>query len=78
MVKSVSKSRVYTSIFTIPGCDGGFEFLVGGKYAEEHGMVEEKCKPYQAMDRECEREERDKCKKYYFTGYEHVGGYFGV
>lgn len=26
------------------GCDGGFPYLVSGKYAEDFGLVEESCK----------------------------------
>ncbi|ESO10294.1 hypothetical protein HELRODRAFT_91967 [Helobdella robusta] len=59
-------------------CDGGFPYLVAGKYAEDFGLVEEKCNPYQEFEREtCDKVARQNCTKYYFTGYQYIGGYFG-
>lgn len=28
------------------GCDGGFSFLIAGRYAKDQGMVAEECNPY--------------------------------
>ena len=28
------------------GCEGGFPYLVAGKYSEDFGAVPEKCNPY--------------------------------
>lgn len=58
------------------GCEGGFPYLIAGKYSEDFGMVEESCFPYEAIQRKCDSEERKKCKKYYFS-YEYIGGYYG-
>ncbi|MRB67810.1 hypothetical protein GH825_31125, partial [Bacillus thuringiensis] len=35
------------------GCDGGFPYLIGGKYAEDFGLVEESCRPYSAKSGKC-------------------------
>ena len=63
--------------FQFTGCGGGFEYLTAGKYAEDFGMVEESCSPYHSQSNDCNREHRNKCKKYYFSNYEYVGGYYG-
>jgi len=57
------------------GCDGGFPYLIAGKYAEDFGVVEESCYPYLGHDTKCE--ERPGCTRYRATKYEYVGGYFG-
>ena len=31
------------------GCDGGFPYLISGKYAEDFGLVEESCNPYTGL-----------------------------
>ncbi len=58
------------------GCDGGFTYLIAGKYAEDFGVVEEQCYPYLGHDSKCE--ERPGCTRYRATKYEYVGGYFGA
>jgi hypothetical protein len=32
------------------GCEGGFPYLVAGKWGQDHGVVEEACLPYQGVD----------------------------
>lgn len=38
--------RIY-SVIVFPGCEGGFPYLIAGKYAQDFGLVEESCYPYQ-------------------------------
>ncbi|XP_064632562.1 dipeptidyl peptidase 1-like isoform X2 [Lineus longissimus] len=58
------------------GCAGGFPYLIGGKYAEDFGLVEEKCNPYTGKDGACSTDK--KCKRHYSTNYRYVGGYYGA
>lgn len=58
------------------GCDGGFPYLIGGKYAEDFGFPEESCNPYKGRDGACST--RTNCTRYYGTGYHYVGGYYGA
>lgn len=59
------------------GCDGGFPYLVGGKYAEDYGLVEESCYPYAGVGKgQCGTPTT--CKRHYSTKYEYVGGYYGA
>ncbi|XP_038054481.1 dipeptidyl peptidase 1-like isoform X1 [Patiria miniata] len=56
------------------GCEGGFPYLIAGKYAEDFGLVEESCSPYVGMDTPCKK---TTCKRYYGTDYKYVGGFYG-
>ncbi|KAJ1526208.1 hypothetical protein ONE63_009367 [Megalurothrips usitatus] len=56
------------------GCDGGFPFLIAGRYGQDYGLVEEKCAPYTGKDSACPREH---CDRIYSSGYQYVGGYYG-
>lgn len=56
------------------GCDGGFPFLVAGKYSKEFGAVNESCNPYSGGVGACTRN----CRKYYTASYSYVGGYYGA
>ncbi len=58
------------------GCEGGFPYLIAGKYAEDFGVVEEECFPYVAHDTKCY--ERSGCQRYMAHNYKYVGGYFGA
>lgn len=58
------------------GCDGGFPYLIGGKYAEDFGLALESCNPYQAQDGTCKTQ--SDCTRYYATNYHYVGGYYGA
>ena len=58
------------------GCEGGFPYLIAGKYAEDFGVVEEACNQYTAHDSAC-REEPN-CLRYHSTNYYYVGGYYGA
>ena len=60
------------------GCDGGFPYLIAGKYAEDFGIVEESCFPYQGSDKVSCTRERSGCKRYHATDYYYIGGYYGA
>ena len=57
------------------GCDGGFPYLVGGKYAEDYGLVEEQCNPYRGVDGKCNTKT---CPRKYSTKYNYIGGFYGA
>ena len=59
----------------IVGCEGGFAYLIAGKYAEDFGIVEESCNPYTGKDGKCST--ASSCRRFYSTGYKYVGGYYG-
>lgn len=59
------------------GCAGGFPYLIGGKYAEDYGLVEESCNPYTGnVTGHCVTEPT--CERHYSTAYQYVGGYYGA
>jgi cathepsin C len=65
------------------GCDGGFGYLVA-KYAEDFGLSEDPCFPYEAGIVGMSPDKQPKCAKrctdkplYHATGYRYVGNYFG-
>ncbi len=62
-------------VYFVAGCEGGFPYLIAGKYAEDFGLVEESCYPYKGRDDPCEKKT---CKRYYATDYKYVGGYYGA
>ncbi|XP_029424713.1 dipeptidyl peptidase 1 isoform X1 [Nannospalax galili] len=57
------------------GCEGGFPYLIAGKYAQDFGVVEEDCFPYTAKDAPCKP--KDDCIRYYSSEYHYVGGFYG-
>uniref|UniRef100_A0A8D0DP70 Dipeptidyl peptidase 1 n=1 Tax=Salvator merianae TaxID=96440 RepID=A0A8D0DP70_SALMN len=57
------------------GCDGGFPYLIGGKYVQDFGVVEEDCFPYTGTDSPCVF--KDNCYRYYSSDYYYVGGFYG-
>ena len=38
---------------TPQGCEGGFPYLVAGRYAKDYGAVAESCSPYVGKDGAC-------------------------
>jgi len=58
------------------GCDGGFPYLIGGKYAEDFGLVEESCNAYTGVDGKCRTDKS--CSRQYATKYSYVGGFYGA
>ncbi|CDW52255.1 CathepsinC exc and Peptidase C1 domain containing protein [Trichuris trichiura] len=60
------------------GCDGGFPYLIGGKYAEDYGWVLEECSPYKGKKQDEQLCDVDRhCKRFYATDYAYVGGFYG-
>ncbi|XP_078077939.1 dipeptidyl peptidase 1 [Mustelus asterias] len=58
------------------GCDGGFPYLIAGKYAQDFGLVEEHCFPYVGVDTPCTI--KKSCYHYYISQYYYVGGFYGA
>jgi len=56
------------------GCEGGFPYLIAGKYAQDFGVVPEKCYPYTGKDENCSEK---KCNRVYVSSYNYVGGFYG-
>jgi len=59
------------------GCEGGFPYLVAGRYAHQQGFVPEHCNPYQGEDTDTCTTTKD-CPRTYVNEYEYVGGYYGA
>ena len=57
------------------GCEGGFPYLVSGKYAEDFGLVEETFNPYNGNDGPCSTP--PKCTRQFSTRYKYIGGFYG-
>lgn len=62
------------------GCNGGFPYLVAGKYGRDYGFTEEACFPYKAADLECKPNPQPSCnpRRWYTAEYYYVGGYYGM
>ena len=52
----------------------GFPYLVS-KYAEDFGLVDENCFPYEGQDSPCHEQP---CPRQFGTGYHYVGGFYGA
>uniref|UniRef100_A0A8C5QEC6 Dipeptidyl peptidase 1 n=1 Tax=Leptobrachium leishanense TaxID=445787 RepID=A0A8C5QEC6_9ANUR len=85
-----SRLRVYTQLRQTPtlspqqivscsnysqGCDGGFPYLIAGKYGQDFGIVEEQNYPYTGKDSHCTL--KDDSYRYYTSEYHYVGGFYG-
>ncbi|KAH7934088.1 hypothetical protein HPB49_021403 [Dermacentor silvarum] len=58
------------------GCNGGFPYLVGGKYAQDYGVVDEECNPYTGQEGPCKT--KPNCTRHYVAKYRYCGGYYGA
>ncbi|KAG8182969.1 hypothetical protein JTE90_013421 [Oedothorax gibbosus] len=56
------------------GCEGGFPYLIAGKYAQDFGVTPEECNPYTGKDDKCSEKQ---CKRYYVADYKYIGGFYG-
>ena len=63
-------------LYLLIGCEGGFPYLIGGKYAEDFGLVQEVCNPYKGVDHSCSTIAT--CPRQYSTKYEYIGGFYGA
>lgn len=65
------------------GCDGGFPYLIGGKYAQDYGVIDDACYPYNGAQQKCQAANSTdftltECRKRtYVARYHYVGGYYG-
>uniref|UniRef100_UPI00358F3F4E dipeptidyl peptidase 1-like n=1 Tax=Myxine glutinosa TaxID=7769 RepID=UPI00358F3F4E len=57
------------------GCEGGFPYLVAGKYAQDFGILEEANYPYQGVDAPCEDQPH---ARYFSSHYQYIGGFYGA
>ncbi|XP_068122880.1 dipeptidyl peptidase 1 [Hyperolius riggenbachi] len=57
------------------GCDGGFPYLIAGKYGQDFGIVEESEYPYTASDSPCTL--KNGSYRFYTAEYHYVGGFYG-
>jgi len=60
------------------GCQGGFAYLIAGKYAYDFGMIEEDSFPYVANNTECTIKNEEEIKRWTVKDYYFVGGYYGA
>ncbi|UYV64704.1 CTSC [Cordylochernes scorpioides] len=67
----------YVSPIRNQGCDGGFPYLIAGKFGQDYGIVEESCYPYQGADSSCSSIPKS-CQRHYILDYSYVGGYYGA
>lgn len=60
-------------------CDGGFPYLIAGKYAQDFGVVLDECNPYVGSKKQCQSKySSTKCRRRTYTfKYNYVGGYYG-
>jgi len=62
------------------GCEGGFPYLIGGKYARDYGFIEENCYPYAGVDSLCTPPDSPtNCnpERWHADAYYYIGGYYG-
>ncbi|KAK7068782.1 hypothetical protein SK128_021814 [Halocaridina rubra] len=57
------------------GCDGGFKYLIAGRYAQDQGFVDSSCNEYTATDEPCDTDQS--CARTYVSEYSFLGGYYG-
>ncbi|XP_002160467.3 dipeptidyl peptidase 1 [Hydra vulgaris] len=57
------------------GCEGGFPYLVAGKYAQDFGVIEESQYPYTGNDSKCNAP--PKVERTYVSSFGYVGGFYG-
>ncbi len=59
------------------GCEGGFPYLIAGKYGQDFGVVEESCLLYTGNDSTACSSETAGCLRYRTTDYHYIGGFYG-
>ncbi|XP_042234754.1 dipeptidyl peptidase 1-like [Homarus americanus] len=58
------------------GCNGGYDYLIAGRYGQDQGVVAEDCNPYTGNEDPCAT--NTSCARMYVSEYVHVGGYYGA
>ncbi|CAL4065910.1 unnamed protein product, partial [Meganyctiphanes norvegica] len=71
-----SPQDIVDCTYLAQGCNGGFDYLIAGRYAMEQGVVAEECNLYNGADGECSTD--NTCSRTYVSKYQHVGGYYGA
>ena len=61
------------------GCEGGFPYLIAGKYGRDYGFTEEACYPYAGQDSKCQPNPQPDCQpqRWRTKEYYYIGGYYG-
>ena len=59
------------------GCEGGFPYLIAGKYGQDFGVVEESCFPYTGNDTTSCQTETPGCLRYRTAEYHYIGEFYG-
>ncbi|XP_791043.2 dipeptidyl peptidase 1 [Strongylocentrotus purpuratus] len=57
------------------GCEGGFPYLIAGKYGQDFGLVDETCYPYRERDAPCRQVS---CRRFRTSEYHYIGGFYGA
>jgi len=52
--------------------------LIAGKYAQDFGVIDETCYPYQGHDTQACSPTSKTCQRTYVANYEYIGGYYGA
>ena len=59
------------------GCEGGFPYLIAGKYAQDFGVISDDCYPYSGVDQKCSlplNSTSTRCRKRTYTfQYNYIG-----
>jgi len=69
--QDVTSCSVYSQ-----GCDGGFPYLIAGKYGQDFGMTTEENNPYHGQVPTCTT--KPGAPRYYTAHYNYVGGFYGA
>uniref|UniRef100_A0A8C4NCA9 Dipeptidyl peptidase 1 n=1 Tax=Eptatretus burgeri TaxID=7764 RepID=A0A8C4NCA9_EPTBU len=71
----LSPQQVVSCSHYSQGCEGGFPYLIAGKYAQDFGMLEEAYCPYKGVDAPCQVQPH---ARYFVSDYQYVGGFYGA
>ncbi|XP_022083479.1 dipeptidyl peptidase 1-like [Acanthaster planci] len=56
-------------------CDGGFPYLIAGKYGQDFGLVDDSCFPYTEYNEPCRPVT---CRRFKTSDYRYIGGFYGA
>ncbi|XP_033640344.1 dipeptidyl peptidase 1-like [Asterias rubens] len=56
-------------------CEGGFPYLVAGKYGQDFGLVDDSCFPYTEYNEPCRPVT---CRRFKTSDYRYIGGFYGA